>query len=92
MDFTVNEIGDVRAVRITGNLDTQTTPVAQQQLIQLIDNGATKILVDFEQHTQARAADVIEVLEVNQDFCRSAIYKLYQLFLGNWRSLCVEVS
>ncbi len=48
MEFTVDEFGDVRAVRITGNLDTQTSTVAQEQLTQLIDNGATKILVDFE--------------------------------------------
>ncbi len=48
MDFTVDELGDVRAVRIAGNLDTQTAPVAQEQLMQLIDDGATKILVDFE--------------------------------------------
>jgi len=48
MDFTVDEFGDVRTVRIAGNLDTQTAPVAQKQLIQLIDAGATKILVEFE--------------------------------------------
>ena len=46
MEFTVDELGDVRAIRITGNLDTKTAPAAQEQLIQLIDNGATKILVD----------------------------------------------
>ena len=46
MEFTVDELGDVRAIRITGNLDTKTAPAAQKQLIQLIDNGATKILVD----------------------------------------------
>ncbi len=49
MEFTVDEFGDVRAVRIAGNLDTQTSPVAQKQLTQLIDNGATKILIDFEE-------------------------------------------
>ena len=48
MDFTVDELGDVRAVRIAGNLDSQTATVAQEQLMQLIDEGATKILVDFE--------------------------------------------
>jgi anti-sigma B factor antagonist len=48
MEFTVDELGDVRAIRISGNLDTQTSPVAQKQLIQLIDDGATKILIDFE--------------------------------------------
>ena len=48
MDFTVDQFGDVRTVRIAGNLDTQTAPVAQEQLMQLIDDGAPKILVDFE--------------------------------------------
>ncbi len=48
MEFKVDELGDVRAVRITGNLDTQNSPGAQEQLIRLIDNGATKILIDFE--------------------------------------------
>ena len=48
MEFTVDEFGDVRAVRITGNLDTQTSAVAQEQLTQLIDNGAKKVLLDFE--------------------------------------------
>ena len=48
MDFKVVEFGDVRAVRIAGNLDTQTSAVAQERLIRLIDDGATKILVDFE--------------------------------------------
>ena len=49
MDIIVDEVGDVRAVRIGGNLDTQTSTVAQEQLTQLIDNGATKILIDFEE-------------------------------------------
>ena len=48
MDFTVDDLGDVRTVRIAGNLDTQTSQGAQEQLMQLIDNGATKVLVDFE--------------------------------------------
>ena len=47
MEFTVDEFGDVRVVRITGNLDTQTSPVAQEKLVQLIENGASKLLVDF---------------------------------------------
>ena len=49
MDFTVDDLGDVRTVRIAGNLDTQTSQGAQEQLMQLIDNGATKILIDFEE-------------------------------------------
>jgi anti-sigma B factor antagonist len=49
MDITVDEVGDVRVVRIAGNLDTQTSPVTQEQLTQLIQDGATKILLDFEE-------------------------------------------
>ena len=49
MEFKADELGDVSAVRISGNLDTQNSPGAQEQLIQLIDNGATKILIDFEE-------------------------------------------
>jgi len=48
MDITVDEVGDIRVVRIAGNLDTQTSPVTQEQLTQLIQDGATKILLDFE--------------------------------------------
>ena len=49
MDITVDEVGDVRVVRIAGNLDTQTSPVTQEQLTQLIDDGARKILINFEE-------------------------------------------
>ncbi len=49
MDIKVVEVGDVSVVRIAGNLDTQTSPVTQEQLIQLIQDGATKILLDFKE-------------------------------------------
>lgn len=48
MEITVDEVGDIRVVRIAGNLDTQTSPVTEEQLTQLIQDGATKILLDFE--------------------------------------------
>ncbi|MFT5769661.1 MAG: anti-sigma B factor antagonist [Lysobacterales bacterium] len=48
MDITVDEVGDVSVVRIAGNLDTQTSPDTEAQLTQLIQGGATKILLDFE--------------------------------------------
>jgi anti-sigma B factor antagonist len=48
MEITVDEVGDIRVVRIAGNLDTQTSPVTEEQLTQLIEDGATKILLDFE--------------------------------------------
>ncbi len=49
MDIKVVEVGDVSVVRIAGNLDTQTSPVTQEQLTQLIQDGVTKILLDFEE-------------------------------------------
>ena len=48
MELVVNEIGDVTVVRITGNLNTETTPEAQSQLQQIIENGAKKLVIDFE--------------------------------------------
>lgn len=48
MEFKVDKLGEVTVVRISGNLDTQTSPDSQKQLTQLIDNGAKKILIDFE--------------------------------------------
>ena len=48
MEFDVDEIGAVTVVRISGYLNTQTTPEAQNQLVQIIENGAKKILIDFE--------------------------------------------
>ena len=48
MELSVEELGKVRAVRITGKLDTQTSSAAQDKLLALIDGGATKILIDLE--------------------------------------------
>ena len=48
MEIAVSDAGDVKVVRIEGRLDTQTSPDAQAQLAQLIDQGATKLVVNFE--------------------------------------------
>ena len=48
MEMNVDEIGDVTVVQISGNLNTQTTPEAQIQIDRIIENGAKKILIDFE--------------------------------------------
>jgi anti-anti-sigma factor len=48
MEITVTDAGGVKVVRIEGQLDTQTSPHAQAQLTQLIDQGATKLVVNFE--------------------------------------------
>ncbi len=48
MEIAVSDAGDVKVVRIEGRLDTQTSADAQTQLTRLIDQGATKVVVNFE--------------------------------------------
>ncbi len=48
MEITVTVAGEVKVIRIEGRLDTQTSPDAQTQLTQLIDQGETKLVVNFE--------------------------------------------
>ncbi len=48
MEITVTDAGEVKVIRIDGHLDTQTSAGAQAQLTQLIDQGATKLVVNFE--------------------------------------------
>ncbi len=39
--------GEVTVVKIEGNLDTQTSPEAQDELNRLMDEGSQKLLLDF---------------------------------------------
>lgn len=48
MILTVGDAGEVKIVRIEGELDTQTSPDAEAQLTKLIDAGARKVVVNFE--------------------------------------------
>jgi len=48
MEIAVSDVGEIKVVRIEGKLDTQSSPHAQTQLTQLIDQGATKLVVNFE--------------------------------------------
>ncbi len=48
MEITVTVAGEVKVIRIEGKLDTQSSPDVQTQLAQLIDQGATKLVVNFE--------------------------------------------
>ncbi len=48
MEIAVSDAGGVKVVRIEGKLDTQTFADTQTQLMQLIDQGATKLVVNFE--------------------------------------------
>jgi anti-anti-sigma factor len=46
MKVTIQEVDSVTVVRIEGNLDTNTSPEAQEHFDGLLDQGASKILVD----------------------------------------------
>ena len=48
MEIAVSAAGEVKVLRIDGKLDTKTAPDAQAQLTELIEQGATKIVVNFE--------------------------------------------
>lgn len=48
MEIAVNDAGEVKVLRIDGKLDTKTSPDAQALLTELIEQGATKIVVNFE--------------------------------------------
>ena len=48
MEISVTESGDVRILSFQGNLDTNTSPQAESEINSLIDAGAQKLLVNFE--------------------------------------------
>ena len=48
MTISVKTTHDVKVLHCEGELDTQTSPDAQNQLKRLIEEGARKILVNFE--------------------------------------------
>jgi anti-sigma B factor antagonist len=47
MDLTVREVGGVQVVELSGALDANTSPVAQQQILLLVAQGA-RILLDMQ--------------------------------------------
>ena len=48
MEIKVRDVGEVKVLQMEGSLDTQTSPQAQTLITQLIDQGATRIVVNFE--------------------------------------------
>ncbi len=48
MQISVKTTNEVKVLAFAGRLDTQTSPDAQQKLTRLIEEGETKILVNFE--------------------------------------------
>ena len=49
MNITTRDEGDTTVVMLNGKLDTNTTPAAESEINALIDAGASKLLVNFEQ-------------------------------------------
>lgn len=48
MDIETKDNGQVKIVHIPGQLDTNTSPEAQNRLNQLINDGTTRILINLE--------------------------------------------
>ncbi|MHC4910777.1 MAG: STAS domain-containing protein [Planctomycetota bacterium] len=48
MKIDMHEMAGVKVVRVEGKLDTNTTPEAELRLNEAVDQGASKILIDFE--------------------------------------------
>lgn len=49
MEITVRDEGDTKIVMLNGKLDTNTTPTAEGEINTLLDSGASKLLINFEQ-------------------------------------------
>jgi len=47
MKLSTSSEGEVTVVKLEGNLDTQTSPEAQEELNRLMDEGSQKLLLDF---------------------------------------------
>lgn len=47
MELSIDQVGATTVVRINGDLDTNTSPAAQERLNALIDEGDTRLLVNL---------------------------------------------
>lgn len=47
MQLTINSSDGVTVIKIEGNLDTQTSTEAQEELDRIVGDGARKLLIDF---------------------------------------------
>ncbi len=64
MHISVKTTNEVKILAFEGRLDTQTSPDAQQQLTRLIEEGETKILVNFEKLNYISSAGLRVLLVV----------------------------
>ncbi len=62
MNISSREVGDAIVVMVEGNLDTNTSPDAQNYLDQLVDSGSRKILISFESTNYVSSAGLRVVL------------------------------
>ena len=49
MEITIRDQGDTKVVMLNGKLDTNTTSAAESEINALLDGGASKLLINFEQ-------------------------------------------
>ena len=63
MKLTVSDVGEVKIVRIEGELDTRTSPDAEAQLTQLMEAGARKVVINFERLAYISSAGLYILLE-----------------------------
>lgn len=80
MDFDVTENNGVTVVAIAGSLDTRTAPEAQDKLSNLIENGAGKVLVNFEKLEYISSAGLRSLLFVAKKIkSKSGIFRVCSL-------------
>jgi len=48
MQMTINDENDITVIAFSGNLETNTAPDAEEEINALIEKGAKKILINFE--------------------------------------------
>ena len=56
MQLTATSSEGVTVIKIEGNLDTQTSPEAQEELDRIVEDGARKLLIDFADLTYISSA------------------------------------
>jgi len=49
MQITQSQISDYKLLEFSGNLDTATSPAAEKEIIECIENGDLKFVFNFEQ-------------------------------------------
>ncbi len=66
MKISSRKVGEAVVVKIEGNLDTNTSPNAQNFLDDLVDSGSKKILLNFENTNYISSAGLRVVLKIGQ--------------------------